>query len=262
MFEQRFAKGVLCRQCMVYVHLVVNSQGCNGGCWLLRRLSHRLQAAMKATTRLVGSYEGCHIGCRLSQRLPHCWQAAIKVVGCCEGYNRVCWLMRRLPYKLQAAMKRLSHMLKADAKVAIKVTGFYKGCHIVEKAATLLKRLYRGYVLDILHKTNPNRGSYGGPKDSATNYAKRGTYQAPMVIREIIWGKSPRATSGVRISHGDYVIEVLRLWRRYHVVKVRLHTLVMASLFIGRDASTLWLRGGAFYRAFEEKAGGLLRTQQ
>ncbi|GKE29241.1 hypothetical protein Tco_1444625 [Tanacetum coccineum] len=57
-------------------------------------------------------------------------------------------------------MRRLHHRLKADAKASIKVVGFYKGCHIAEKVATLLKRLYKGYGLDILHKTNPNRGSY------------------------------------------------------------------------------------------------------
>ncbi|GJW48761.1 hypothetical protein Tco_0080407 [Tanacetum coccineum] len=140
-------------------------------CGKQSRLRRRLLAAAKAaTTRLVGSYEGCHIGCRLSQRLPHCWQAAIKVAccckgcnrGCCEGYNRVCWLMRRLPYKLQAAMKRLTHMLKADAKVAIKVAGFYKGCHIVEKAATLLKRLYRGYV-EMLRPFGSEEGPSTGP---------------------------------------------------------------------------------------------------
>ncbi|GJX99760.1 hypothetical protein Tco_0356779 [Tanacetum coccineum] len=89
-----------------------------------------LHDVVKAATRLAGSYEGCHIGF-------------------CEGCNEALWLMRRLP-----------HRLKADAKDAIKVAGFYKGCHIAEKVATLLKRLYRGHGLDILHKTNPNRGSY------------------------------------------------------------------------------------------------------
>ncbi|GKD36076.1 hypothetical protein Tco_1251585 [Tanacetum coccineum] len=59
-----------------------------------------------------------------------------------------------------------------------------------------------------------------GPTDGANEYAKRGTYQAPMRIE-------------------------------YLVVKVSLHTLVMASLFIGRDASTLRLRGGAFYGTFD-----------
>ncbi|GKB03138.1 hypothetical protein Tco_0831227 [Tanacetum coccineum] len=133
-------------------------------------------------------------------------------------------------------MRRLPHRLKADVKAAIKVAGFYKGCHIAKKVATLLKRLYRGYGLNILHKTNPNRGSYegkiglivAGPTDGATDYAKRGTYQAPMR-------------------------------KEYRVVKVSLHTLVMASLFIGRDTLTVRLREGAFYGAFEGPLRDLLQ---
>ncbi|GKE44325.1 hypothetical protein Tco_1471609, partial [Tanacetum coccineum] len=135
-----------------------------------RLLLQMLHDVVKAATRLVGSYEGCHIGycegchiiVKLMQRLPYRLQqsllahaeAAIKVVGCCEGYNRACWLLRRLPYRLPA---------NAVVKAAIKVAsfykgchiGFYKGCHIAEKAVTLLKRIYRGYGLDILLKTNP-----------------------------------------------------------------------------------------------------------
>ncbi|GJT52802.1 hypothetical protein Tco_0978959 [Tanacetum coccineum] len=40
------------------------------------------------------------------------------------------------------------------------------------------------------------------------------------------------------------------------MVKVSLHTLVMASLFIGRDPSTLRLRGEAFYGAFNRAFDG------
>ncbi|GJS23268.1 zinc finger, CCHC-type containing protein [Tanacetum coccineum] len=189
-------------------------------CGKCARLQQRLQATLKVTGHYKGSnrgckkaywpYEGCHIGCRLSRRLPHRWQAAIKVhaivkaateaccggmvtkelmvdaedVGCCcyEGCNETLWLIQRLPHMLKADAKaaikvvgfykgchigcrllqRLPHRLKADAKAAIEVVGFNKGCHIAEKATTLLKRLYRGYGLDILLKTNPNRGSYEG----------------------------------------------------------------------------------------------------
>nr|GEU32747.1 putative reverse transcriptase domain-containing protein [Tanacetum cinerariifolium] len=114
-------------------------------------LLQMLHDVVKAATRLAGSYEGYHIGCRLSRRLPHYWQAATKVASFCEGCNEALWLIQRLP-----------HRLKADVKAAIKVIGFYEGCHIAEKAAMLQKRLYRGYGPDILHKTNPNRGSYEG----------------------------------------------------------------------------------------------------
>ncbi|GKA65181.1 hypothetical protein Tco_0764888, partial [Tanacetum coccineum] len=92
---------------------------------LLQRLNDTVKAAtevdVKATTELAGSCGGCHISC------------------CCEGYNGACWLLRRLPYRLQRSSM-------AYAEAAIKAVGFYKGCHIAEKAATLLKRLYRGYV--------------------------------------------------------------------------------------------------------------------
>ncbi|GJZ42586.1 hypothetical protein Tco_0589841 [Tanacetum coccineum] len=40
------------------------------------------------------------------------------------------------------------------------------------------------------------------------------------------------------------------------MVKVRLRTSVMASLFIGREAVTFRLRGGAFYGAFDEAFDG------
>ncbi|GJW11615.1 histone H3.3 isoform X1 [Tanacetum coccineum] len=191
-------------------------KGCNKACWQLRRLPHRLQAITKTATLLAGCYKVCMLLRRLLQqgllaatkacwqlrRLPHRLHAIVKaatlladvkatteLAGSCEGCHISCqlmegcnealWLMRRLPYRLQAAVK-------ADVKATIKVAGFYKGCHITEKAATLLKRLYRGYGLNILHKTNPNKGSYegfiiAGPTDDATDCAKRGTYQAPMV---------------------------------------------------------------------------------
>ncbi|GJS33760.1 hypothetical protein Tco_0532142 [Tanacetum coccineum] len=145
-----------------------------------------------AATRLAGSYEGYHIGCRLSQWLPHRWQAATKaavkaitdLAGSCEDCRKGCiealWLMQRLPHRLKADAKaaikvasfykRLPYRLKADAKAAIKVASFYKGSYIAEKAATLLKRLCRGYGLDILLKTNPNRGSYEGSDGDWINH--------------------------------------------------------------------------------------------
>ncbi|GKC61220.1 hypothetical protein Tco_1088818, partial [Tanacetum coccineum] len=114
-------------------------------------------ATVKATTELAGSCEDC------------CVKATAELAGSCggccyEGCNETLWLIWRLP-----------HRLKADVKAAIKVAGFYKGCHIVEKAATLLKRLYRGYGLDILHKTNPNRGSYEG-RDASTLRLRGGAF--------------------------------------------------------------------------------------
>ncbi|GKD40072.1 hypothetical protein Tco_1260279 [Tanacetum coccineum] len=133
-------------------------------------------AAKKATIKASGCYkgyrEGCHIVGRQLQRFHAVVKAATEVDGCyggchigfCEGCNEALWLMQRLP-----------HRLKADAKAAIKVTGFYKGCHIVEKVATLLKRLCRGYDLDILHKTNPNRGSYEG-RDALTLRLRGGAF--------------------------------------------------------------------------------------
>ncbi|GKC08752.1 hypothetical protein Tco_1000362, partial [Tanacetum coccineum] len=108
-------------------------------------LLQRFHAVVKAATEVDGCYGGCHIGF-------------------CEGCNEALWLMQRLP-----------HRLKADAKAAIKVAGFYKGCHIVENVATLLKRLCRGYGLDILHKTNPNRGSYEG-RDALTLRLRGGAF--------------------------------------------------------------------------------------
>ncbi|GJS58045.1 hypothetical protein Tco_0652829 [Tanacetum coccineum] len=70
-------------------------------------------------------------------------------------------------------------------------------------------------------------------------------------------GKPLGVAFGVRISHGDYVIEVLRQRRRYLMVKVSLHTFVRASLFIGRDALTyrLQTREGTLEMetTFEEK---------
>ncbi|GJU42745.1 hypothetical protein Tco_1195702 [Tanacetum coccineum] len=104
-------------------------KGCNRGCYISGRLLQMLHDVVKAATRLAGIYEGCHTGCRLSQRLPHHWQASIKAV-------------------VKAAIKVASFYKGCHI-------GFYKGCHIAEKAVTLLKRIYRGYGLDILLKTNP-----------------------------------------------------------------------------------------------------------
>ncbi|GJR42504.1 reverse transcriptase domain-containing protein [Tanacetum coccineum] len=123
---------------------------------LQQRLQHGLLAAMKAATKVTGYREGCHIVGRLLQRLHN--------RGFCEGCNEALWLMRRLP-----------HRLKADAKAAIKVAGFYKGCHIAEKVATLLKKLYKGYGLNIIHKTNPNRASYEG-RDALTLRLRGGAF--------------------------------------------------------------------------------------
>ncbi|GKE94477.1 hypothetical protein Tco_1579332 [Tanacetum coccineum] len=75
-------------------YLVVNAQGCNEGCWLLRRPSHRLHAAVNVTTKVAGCYEGC--------------QASTKVECYCEGCNRGCWLLRRLPHRLQRSLLALA----------------------------------------------------------------------------------------------------------------------------------------------------------
>ncbi|GJS19595.1 hypothetical protein Tco_0448227 [Tanacetum coccineum] len=162
---------------MVHAHLVVNAQGYNEYCWLLRRLPHRLQAA----TKVAGCYKSCQIGCRL-RRLPHRLKAAAKrlkaaakaaikvanvnattkVVGCCKGCYKGCRLLRRLPHKYQFA-----------AKAAIEVVGC---CNAAKKASTLLRRLHRGYGLDLLLKTNPTQASIkvtkpSFPKQSITKAA-------------------------------------------------------------------------------------------
>ncbi|GKE35442.1 hypothetical protein Tco_1454764, partial [Tanacetum coccineum] len=176
-------------------------EGCNKAYLQLRRLPHRLQATAKAATLLTGCYKGCY-----------------------KDYNSALWLMRRLPYRLQAAvklMRRLPHRLKANVKAAVKVVGFYKGCHIAEKVAMLLKRLYRGYGLDIFHKTNPNRGSFkgliiAGPTDDATDYAKRSTYQAPMVemLRPLGSEEGPSTGPLTRPSTGPSIGPSMRPSRR------------------------------------------------
>ncbi|GJV44093.1 hypothetical protein Tco_1428629 [Tanacetum coccineum] len=122
-------------------------EGCNGACWLLQRLPHKLlphklQAVGKAGMELAGCCEGCHISC--------CW----------EGYNGACWLLRRLPHKLQAAAKaltllgRLQHCWegfhdvgKVAVKANIEVVGCCEGCQATAKATRLLLRLsgyYKG----------------------------------------------------------------------------------------------------------------------
>ncbi|GJV16397.1 hypothetical protein Tco_1361720 [Tanacetum coccineum] len=127
----------------------------NRGCWLLRRLHHRLQAVVKVAIEVVGCCEGCQIGCRLLRRLPHRLQVAIKVACYYKGYNRGCWLLRRLPQRL---LQRLHAAVKAETKAAVKavteavvnaatkVAGCYKGYHITMKAATLLRRLQASNV--------------------------------------------------------------------------------------------------------------------
>ncbi|GJY66394.1 hypothetical protein Tco_0468632, partial [Tanacetum coccineum] len=171
------------------------------GCHIVSKLLQRFHAIVKAATEVDGYYRGCHIGF-------------------CEGCNEALWLMRRLP-----------HRLKADAKAAIKVAGFYKGYNIAKKAATLLKRLYRGYSLDILHKTNPNRGSYEemlrplgfeeGPSTGHSTGPSTGPSRGLLrgLLQGLLWGLR---------GEGQGVFEE----------KVR-----------GFDR--------AFYGAFEEKAGGL-----
>ncbi|GKB68205.1 hypothetical protein Tco_0929617, partial [Tanacetum coccineum] len=137
-------------------------------------------AIVNSTTKLAGSCGGCHIGCKLLQRLPH--------------------------------------RLKADTKAAIEVVGFYKGCHIAEKVATLLKWLYRGYGLDILLKTNPNRGSYEG--------------------ENISW-----------LKLASYLGDGFPIYRSCLTNSV-------LPTFISRGASTLRLRGWDFYGAFDRAFDG------
>ncbi|GKE02334.1 hypothetical protein Tco_1390317, partial [Tanacetum coccineum] len=211
-------------------------------------LLQRLHAIVKAATEVDGCYRGCHIGY-------------------CEGYNGACWLMRRMSYKFPANVKaatkpyglckschidyrllrRLPHRLKADAKAAIKVAGFYKGCHIAKKVATLLKRLYRGYGIEILHKINPNRGSYEGPTDGATDYAKRGTYQAMMVICRDVGGSY---TCHAEIMGGSYGDNAYLPGGAFYGAFDRAFDEAFYEAFYR-----------AFYGAFEEKARGSSRRR-
>ncbi|GKE51910.1 hypothetical protein Tco_1487066 [Tanacetum coccineum] len=132
-------------------------EGYREGCHIVGKLLQRLHDVAKAATEVDGYYRGCHIGFNADNKAAikaAVVKATTEFAGSCGGCcNEALWLMQRL-----------LHRLKADVKAAIKVAGFYRGCNIAKKAATLLKRLYRAYGLDILHKTNPNRGSYEGYK--------------------------------------------------------------------------------------------------
>ncbi|GKD61402.1 hypothetical protein Tco_1298911, partial [Tanacetum coccineum] len=201
---------------MVHAHLLVNAQGCNGGCWLLRRLSHRLQAAVKAATKFAGCYEGCQISCMLLRRLQRSLlahakaaillrrlkrsslalaKACIEIVGCCEGYNGAYWLLWSYN-EAYWLLRRLLQRVQAAVKAVIYVVGCCEGCHIAKKAATLIRRLQRFdgdwriiwwwcRVQDNLHIRNRRHYVDGAQ------------------------GKPSGAASGVRISHGDYDIEVI-----------------------------------------------------
>ncbi|GJU57907.1 hypothetical protein Tco_1235673 [Tanacetum coccineum] len=85
-------------------------------------------------------------GCKVAKK------AKIKASGCYKGYM----LLRRLPCYRDGChiVGRLLQRLHAVVKVATEVDGCYRGCHI-------------------------------GPTDGATDCAKRGTYQAPMVTKEV-----------------------------------------------------------------------------
>ncbi|GKB21648.1 hypothetical protein Tco_0855571 [Tanacetum coccineum] len=108
---------------------MVNAQGCNEGCWLLRRLPHRLHAVANAATKVAGCYEGCHKVCRLLQRLNVAVKAVTKVVGCYGGCHIGYKLLRRLPHRLQVVEK-------AATKLAGSCRGCYEGCHTAKKAVT------------------------------------------------------------------------------------------------------------------------------
>ncbi|GJR71121.1 hypothetical protein Tco_0083486 [Tanacetum coccineum] len=183
--------------------------GCNRGYWLLRRLPHRLQAiakaatllrraalllgkvainakglprkaVVKATTKIAGSYEVCHTTKKATLK------ATIELVGSCRG----CYINYRL---------LLLQRLNDAVKVAAEVVGCCRGCHIAKNAAMLLKRLERhlegiNVAKKAIHMLLPcelDKGCFKGlivmgPTDGGTDCANRGTYQAPMVIGEII----------------------------------------------------------------------------
>ncbi|GKC57235.1 zinc finger, CCHC-type containing protein [Tanacetum coccineum] len=175
-----------------------------------------------------------------------------EAVGCCKVYNRPCWLMLRMPYKLLQAdvkvatkpyglcggchidsrlLQRLPHRLKADMKAAIEVVGFNKGCHIAEKATTNLKRLYRGYGLDILLKTNPNRGSYNGYQ----TFLFKTVMEIMPIDQGLLWGLRGEGQGSSRRRPGD-----------------------STGPSMGSSTGPSRRRPGGF----NEKARGLLRTQQ
>ncbi|GKD40080.1 hypothetical protein Tco_1260287, partial [Tanacetum coccineum] len=130
------------------------------------------------------------------------------------------------------------------ARLLPRLLGCCEGCQAVVKAARLLRRLPGGF--NIAKKASTlirglQRLIVVGPTDDTTDCAKRGTYQASMVIEGIIWR------------------QLWRSWQRSWVA-------VMEIMPIDQ----LQTRGGiseikkAFEEkgVFEEKARGLLRTQQ
>ncbi|GJY88246.1 reverse transcriptase domain-containing protein [Tanacetum coccineum] len=132
--------------------------------------SGRGGAAVKAITELAGSCGSCHISCF------------------CEGCNEALWLMRRLP-----------HRLKADAKAAIKVAGFYKGCHIAEKVVE------GGFTGPSMGPSRGLRGAfyrafYGAFEEKARGSSRR----RPEALTWPSMGRRPRDSTGPsRIRSGD-----------------------------------------------------------
>ncbi|GJS53468.1 hypothetical protein Tco_0626830 [Tanacetum coccineum] len=85
---------------------------------------------VKAITGHTGSCESCHTAKKVEMELAGSY-GGWHISCCCEGYNEAYWLLRRMPYKQQAA-----------TKAAIKVEGFYEGCHKgSNRASWLLQRL-------------------------------------------------------------------------------------------------------------------------
>ncbi|GJS58044.1 hypothetical protein Tco_0652828 [Tanacetum coccineum] len=134
------------------------------------RLHRRLLAAAEA---VEGCCEVYHKGCRLLQRLNDIVKAATEVVGCCGGCHISSRLQRSLLALVEAAIY-VDAVVKA-ATLLRRLQRCKEGYNVAKKAATLLRSVNIGYGLDLLLNTNPNRGSYEGPTDGATDYSTMGT---------------------------------------------------------------------------------------
>ncbi|GKC94273.1 hypothetical protein Tco_1159715 [Tanacetum coccineum] len=117
-----------CKGCSVAKKASIKASDCFEGCHI---------SCCKGCHRGSGCCGGCHIGYRLLRRLPHRLQAivkaATKVAGCCEGCNLAKKAAIKASYYIKGCKKcsRLQTAVKAGTKVA----GYYEGCNIVKKAA-------------------------------------------------------------------------------------------------------------------------------
>ncbi|GJZ83482.1 hypothetical protein Tco_0648655, partial [Tanacetum coccineum] len=103
---------------------------------MLRRMPHKYQVDAKAAIEVVGYCEGYNGACWLLWRLPyklllrrlsHRLKAVVKAAGLYKGFR----MLRRLPHKYQVDVKAAIEV--AAMKAITELAGFYEGCHIAKK---------------------------------------------------------------------------------------------------------------------------------